>query len=250
MDRALTIDKNLATAWASLAYLKSRAERDWTGAQAAINRARQLEPNNTDVLGVAATLAKTLGQFAAATALLEQSVILDPLNLSSLNSLAYIYMRTGRFDEAIETINRMLKLYPEFSGGYMGLSRAYLIKGDPERALVEIEKVPTSLYYDVYLARIYYTLGNEAKSQAIIKELLATSANKIPGPIASIYAWRGENDLAFEWFELALQQQDFRLNNFLGNEWLKGLESDPRYPVFLEKLGLLEAWKAMPKSEE
>ena len=24
------------------------------------------------------------------------------------------------------------------------------------------------------------------------------------------------------------------------------LEADPRYPVFLEKLGLLEAWKAMP----
>ena len=25
------------------------------------------------------------------------------------------------------------------------------------------------------------------------------------------------------------------------------LESDPRYPVFLEKLGLLEAWRAMPR---
>ncbi len=79
--------------------------------------------------------------------------------------------------------------------------------------------------------------------------MLAGIAHEIPGPMASMYAWRGENDLAFEWFDLAFQQGDFRLFNFLGNEWLRGLENDPRYPVMLEKIGLLEAWKAMPKAD-
>jgi hypothetical protein len=29
---------------------------------------------------------------------------------------------------------------------------------------------------------------------------------------------------------------------------IAALAADPRYPIFLEKLGSLEAWKAMPKS--
>ena len=34
--------------------------------------------------------------------------------------------------------------------------------------------------------------------------------------------------------------------DFLGNPRFKNLVSDPRYPLFLEKLGLLEYWQAMP----
>ena len=62
---------------------------------------------------------------------------------------------------------------------------------------------------------------------------------------APLYASLGDNDTAFEWLETAFQQRDGGLSWILGNVYLKNLESDPRYPVFLEKLGLLEAWKAM-----
>ena len=61
-----------------------------------------------------------------------------------------------------------------------------------------------------------------------------------------IYAWRGENDSAFESLEFALEQHHSGLANILINDPLKHLEDDPRYTVFLKKLGLLEAWKAMP----
>jgi len=37
------------------------------------------------------------------------------------------------------------------------------------------------------------------------------------------------------------------LANILLNGAIHHLESDPRYPVFLEKLGLPEAWKALPR---
>jgi hypothetical protein len=87
-------------------------------------------------------------------------------------------------------------------------------------------------------------LGDEAQSQALINELLAT-ADQFPGPMSSVYAWRGENDATFEWLEKAFQNGDSFIN-FLGIEWMRGLEDDPRYPIFLEKIGLLEEWRAMP----
>lgn len=80
---------------------------------------------------------------------------------------------------------------------------------------------------------------------AIASEFLKTSIQDHPFPKAEIYAWRGENDSAFESLEAAFEQRDSRLANFLFNNSFAHLEADPRYPVFLEKLGLLEAWKAM-----
>ena len=64
--------------------------------------------------------------------------------------------------------------------------------------------------------------------------------------MASIFSWRGEYDSAFEWLEMAYQQHDDRLVFFLGGLWWRNLKTDPRYEIFLKKLGLLEEWKAMP----
>ena len=245
VNKALTLDSNSASAWAQLAYSK-RMGLDWVGAQAAIDEAIQLEPNNTDVLSVAAALATTLGQFTEATALREKAIALDPLNLPSLSSLGYIYSRTRRFDEAIVVFNRLLTLNPDHPSIHTSISRPYLFKGDPERALIEAEKSSYERTSVNYKAKIHFTLGNEAQSQRFIREYLASFAEQNPGPMATIYSWRGENDLAFEWFEKALLENEFRLSSFLGNEWIRGLENDPRYPAFVEKLGLLEAWRAMP----
>jgi hypothetical protein len=36
------------------------------------------------------------------------------------------------------------------------------------------------------------------------------------------------------------------LANILLDDAFRHLEPDPRYPVFLEKMGLLKAWESMP----
>jgi len=73
-----------------------------------------------------------------------------------------------------------------------------------------------------------------------------TPAQERPFPKAMIYAWRGENDSAFESLKFALEQYHSGLANILINDPLKHLEGDLRYPALFEKLDLLEAWKAMP----
>ncbi len=244
IDRALAIDNDMASAWAARAYLLKTFDGDWTGAEAAIDRAIELDPSNSSVVSVAASLANTLGQFPRSIDLLEQSVDRDPLALGSLGSLARAYTKAGRYDEAIKIGERMLSVNRKYFNGPSTISRAYMLKGDPERALAEVEENP-KFFNAAFKARLHFTLGNEAQSQAFIKELLADSPHENPGRMASVYAWRGENDAAFEWMEIGFEQGT-SFSNTLGNEWSRGLENDPRYPIFLEKIGLLEAWKAMP----
>ena len=57
-----------------------------------------------------------------------------------------------------------------------------------------------------------------------------------------MHAWRGENDAAFESLEKAYQANTQFLIYILGNLYLIGLHTDPRFPEFLEKMGLLEYW--------
>jgi hypothetical protein len=112
--------------------------------------------------------------------------------------------------------------------------------------LLEVEKTPDWIFYLYVKARILSTLGNEVEAQSIMNELLKTSAYEFPNVMATVYAWRGEADSAFEWLEMAYQQHDTTLVYFLGNTSFRNLTTDPRYPVFVEKMGLLEEWKAMP----
>ena len=245
VEKALAIDSDLAEAWSGLAYMR-RLRSDWAGAKTAIEKALELEPNNSMVIGVAAALASTFGQLDKAIELFERNTRLDPLSLSSNKALAFRYLIAGRFDEALKTFDRILTFKPDFPGIHSALATTYMLKGDLETALIEINKAPSWQYSAFIKARILSVLGKEAEAQAVIRQLLEGPANLHPLPMAEVYAWRDENDLAFEWFEKARVQGSVAFGGFLIAPFHRNLVGDPRYALFLEKIGLLEAWEAMP----
>ncbi|MBL8140595.1 MAG: hypothetical protein JNM38_05785, partial [Acidobacteria bacterium] len=73
---------------------------------------------------------------------------------------------------------------------------------------------------------------------AALAELIADYADISAFQIAEVYSVRGENDRAFEWLERAFRQRDGGLSQVPSHPHLRQLESDARYPVFLQKLGL------------
>jgi tetratricopeptide (TPR) repeat protein len=244
-ETALAIDENFALAWSSLSYLKKKYFWDWQGAKEASEIALQLEPNNVDVLLGTGSVASTFGQLDKSIELFERAVDLDPLGLVGLGSLALRYRVAGRYDEALEKLNKVLELKPETYWAQRGIIRINLNQGKPELALIEIDKMSDHPSLHPLRAQIYFSLGNETGSLAIINEYLNTSAQNYPMSMAATYAWRGENDPAVKWLEIAYEQRDSGLSNILLWDAFDHLEADPRYRVFLEKMGLLEAWKEM-----
>jgi hypothetical protein len=59
--------------------------------------------------------------------------------------------------------------------------------------------------------------------------------------IASVYAYRGEKDLAFRHLEAAWQQREPLLLNLKSDPLLTGLRSDPRYKALLLRMNLPES---------
>jgi len=153
----------------------------------------------------------------------------------------------GRFDEALELNHRVLVLCPETPIALESIAEIYLRQGSLERALAEMEKLPYSHRLNNLKAQALFIMGKEEESWAPTSEFLNMPEEVGPFAKAQIYALRGENDDAFKSLEVAFEQHNLGLANILLRVAFHHLEPDPRYPAFLEKLGLLEAWKAMPR---
>jgi TolB-like protein/Tfp pilus assembly protein PilF len=247
--RALEIDPDNAFAWSSLAYLKRSYEWDWEGARAAIEKALQLDPNNFDVLGAAASLSITFGDHARAIQLFRRITENDPLNLAALRALATNLLRTGEPDEALAVFRKVLALNPEYPRVHTDIARVYSVQGDFERAQAENELEPRELDRLINNAILHFRIGNEAESGAFLNEYIGKYGEEYPYPVAIIHAIRGENDLAFQWLDKAYQQRDQFLVYILGNWGLNNLHSDPRFAQFLDKMGLLEYWDGPEPAE-
>jgi serine/threonine-protein kinase len=55
--------------------------------------------------------------------------------------------------------------------------------------------------------------------------------------IATIYAWRGEKDHAFEWLDRAYDQHDSGMPRLRYDPTLNSLHNDPRFTALVKKMG-------------
>ncbi len=90
------------------------------------------------------------------------------------------------------------------------------------------------------LGIIYALQGNLGEADKVLKLLIDNLAGRAAAQIAMNYAARKDADRAFLWLERAYAQRDSGLA-FLKSSWIyESLHADPRWPVFLEKMGLAD----------
>ena len=246
IDRAMSLNPGLGTTWGAFGFLKKNLDWDWDTADTALARAHQLEPNSIIIRIWRASLAQTLGRLDEAIKLYQQAQVVDPLNMSSYSSLGILFRKVRHFDDAIAILKKQIELRPNYYWVHFNLSKAYLFSGDSAQALVEIEKNPSNMYREVGLVMVYSTLGRETEAQAVLQRLVAQEGEQNPFWIAETFAWRGEKDKAFEWLEKAFIRKDIGLSYLLGTYVFESLWYDARWVELLDKLNLLEYWRAMP----
>jgi TolB-like protein/DNA-binding winged helix-turn-helix (wHTH) protein len=80
VERALSLNSNLAKAHIEIGRLKQQIDFDWVGADASFQRAISLEPGNPEGVRMAACSAAMFGRFDEAVQLGRRAVDLDPLD--------------------------------------------------------------------------------------------------------------------------------------------------------------------------
>jgi TolB-like protein/cytochrome c-type biogenesis protein CcmH/NrfG len=245
-QRAVSLDPGLASGWAALGRIQSSYDWKWSDADASVGKALDLEPANSEVLAQAGGLAGSLGRYAEALAYLEQAVILDPLNNTAISSLASAYEQLGRLDEAERTIRHLIDLNPEYPTAHSTLAYILARQGKSEQALAASEIEVEDGWRSLARCMVLHSLDRQPEAAAEFTAYVRDYHEFWAYQIAEIYAWRNEPDAAFQWLERAYQQRDPGLGSLLNDTSLANLHGDARWEPFLEKMGLLEAWKSMP----
>jgi TolB-like protein/DNA-binding winged helix-turn-helix (wHTH) protein len=235
LERALSLNPNLAAAQAEVVRLKLYVDFDLAGADDAARRAVALSPGVAANVGMAAATAKLLGRFDEALQLTHRAVDLDPLNAGGWENLAEAEFFAGRLDQAATDARKALELSPDVWPGHMLLTKIYLAQGRAEAALNEIGLIRYDSHRAFMAAMTYYALGRHKESDTALNELIAHPERNAYS-IAAVYAFENRPDQAFEWLDRASAQ---RVGDLVGtgiDPLLNNLHNDPRYAAFLKKI--------------
>jgi len=238
LERALSLNQNLAAAYAEVVRLKLYVDFDLVGADAAARRLIALEPGAPASLIIAASTPRLLGRFDEALQLARRAVDLDPLNAGSWENLAETEFFTGRLDQAATDARKALELSPDVFPGHMLSSKIYLMQGRPEEMLPEIQLVRYDSQRAFLYAVAYYALGRHKESDAALNELIEKDRARSAYSIAAVYAFENRSDQAFEWLDRAYAQRDGDVIGTRIDPLLKSLHHDPRFATFLKKIHL------------
>jgi hypothetical protein len=85
---------------------------------------------------------------------------------------------------------------------------------------------------------VYYALGKSSESDAALQQLVGKYERSVPYTIATVYAYRRENDRAFAWLEKAVAYHDQAVSSASVDPTLGNLHDDPRWLPFLRKHGM------------
>ncbi len=237
-ERAIALDPTLTSAYLALAKTQINCDWNWDAANASITKAGALEPGSIEVLRIRSYQSRILGNLDQAIKLYEQVVALDPLSANSYARLGYLLYLAARYDEARVTLQKARDLNPQSTGVHLTTGKILVAEGNPQQALVEIEKEPSAWGKLTGEVLAYHALGREQDSNAALADLIAKYRTTAAYQVAQVYSFRGEADKSFEWLEYAYKQRDPGLPEIKSNPLFKKLYRDPRYTEFLKKMRL------------
>lgn len=251
VERALSIDPDLAAAHSALGHIKVQFEHDWDGAAKEYARAVELDPALALTYHRIARLYGMQGDIERGLAASQRAQQLEPLWLWPRVGEGDLLYYARRYDECIRQLEQVLVLDDRADSARSSLIRGLLAKADYGRALVEIEKRPIQAPGSHALrAQALALSGHRAEANAELDRVLAQSREHYISPyeIAMIYASLADTNNAFLWLGRAMEDRS-ALVNFLAQEpTFDALHADPRFAALVQQLGIYHrVLPAMPR---
>jgi tetratricopeptide (TPR) repeat protein len=136
-------------------------------------------------------------------------------------------------------MNKSLQIEPNTEVSYQILASILLAQNKPNEALkAALKEQNIALKYHG-LAMVYHDLGDDKKALEFTEKLIEGYEQDYSYQVAGTYAYLGDTDKAYFWLEKALDYKDFGLMELKIEPYFNGIKDDPRWPVFLGRLGFL-----------
>jgi tetratricopeptide (TPR) repeat protein len=237
------LDSTLVEVQYALAIVTTWTDWDWEGAEAAYQRAMELNPNFPDVRAYYSHFLCMTNRPDEALTHMERAVELDPFNplLQGLHGM--VLWAVGQYDESLAQFQRLLRTVPNHPLALAGLLYVYTAKGMDEEALAAAQS---------YFAAMEFSQGEEALAQGYADggyrgamkraaDAWAARANVtyvLPTEIATLYAFAGEDESALHLLERGFEERDPNMPYVNAIPVYDSLRDDPRFIDLLRRMNL------------
>jgi serine/threonine protein kinase/Tfp pilus assembly protein PilF len=236
-DKAVALAPDQADGYASRGHIRVQAEWNWTGAQEDFEKALAIDPGNSMALRRYGLLLGALGRLPEAIAMTKKAIELDPLSSVTWANLGMLLTGDRQYFASNDAIRRALEIQPDSGYALRDLGTLQLLQRNAAAALVTARRGYEADRLQ-HTAMAEYSLGHSGASQPVLDTLIAKFAHECAYCVASVYAWRGEKDKAFDWLDRAYEQHESGLTEIKYQPELDALLGDARYKALLRKMNM------------
>ncbi len=235
--RAIEADPGYPGGFERLAWVAHRHQGDMGAAFENMQFALDLNASSTGTLRSAAVLLLQVGQVDNAIKLLEFCARRSPLDPSGLYNLGVAYVYAGRWQEGNRLFRQILDSNPNYNGAEYQIATTMLLMGQAEASLEWWERLQEHRPL-MGKAMAYHDMGRLEESDDALQELISGWGEQWPDTVASVHAFRGDLNGAFEYL-----QKDFEKFGAAGwgeiklQPLLRSLHEDPRWQQILAQAG-------------
>jgi serine/threonine-protein kinase len=230
--KALELDATLAVAHAAMGVVNAR-DLDWASSERHFEQAINLNPSLSQVYtSYSFFTLRPLHKFEDAERLLHGALQTDPLSLDVWREIAEVHFTVGRYDAAIDLLQRVRAVDPQLLDADVVLARSLACRGRVEEALAVYGSLPSE-GPPHYRAYAYIKAGRRADA-----EKLAIENAQYPYRAAIIYAALGDRDRAFEALDRTAEREPQRVPLLLTWPEMAPLRDDPRFTAIKKRFGL------------
>lgn len=235
LDQALRLDPDLADAHVTKALIKQVNFRDFVGAELDLKRALDSDPKHIDALRRLGTVYGIQGRYDEAMETFQKIIDRDPLNTPTYSNYSYNALAAGNLPLAEEMIRKVLEFSPKSVFANFQLARVYMAKGELSKARQAIENEPHPVWKDIGMGMIACMDGNPARGESIATKLVE---QREVFNAAEIYKLCGDIEKVWELLEKAASERDPALTEMQLSWALSDLRRTPRWKELLKLVGL------------
>jgi len=244
-ERAVRADPELSEAQASLGYVDFLLDWNWPIAEAAFRRAIALDPSYSRAQVLLGHVLSQTGRQGEAEAAMGRAREIDPANAMVHAMSAQIALQGRDYSAAVEHARQAIIVAPEFWIGHIQLGQVYEQLGRSEAAFEALASAArfsggntkTMSFRGHLLAK----LGRRDEARDVLRTLESASRDRYVPPftIALVHAGLGEREAVFEWLERAYEARDVHLIFLPVDPRWDAYRADPRFGALLARCGFV-----------
>jgi TolB-like protein/Tfp pilus assembly protein PilF len=235
LDQAIRLNPELPDAYVAKSKIRRVNFRDLVGAEMELKRALESDPNHITALRSLATIYATQGRYDESMETLQKIINRDPLNTPAYSNYSYYALAAGNLPVAEEMIGKVLEFSPDSVFANFQLARINLAKGDVSAAeqANQLERHP--VWKNIGQGMIACVKGDNAAGISIADELIE---QREIFNAAEIYNLCGETEKVFELLQQAAEDRDPALTEMQLSWAMTPLRDDVRWKEIVNVMGL------------